>query len=65
MLKGVKELDFYGIAVSPLFDPKLPENSRIVRLGRDISHNFPATAGGELGSLIAAKIASILANKFC
>ncbi len=59
MLKGVKELDFYGIAVSPLFDPKLPENSRIVRLGPDISHNFPA------GSLIAAKVASILANKFC
>ena len=64
-LKGLKELDFYGIAASPLFDPRLPEHSRIVRVGRDISHNFPATAGGALGSLIAAKIASKLAKKFC
>jgi len=64
-LAGLKELDFYGIAVSPLFDPKLPEHPRIVRLSRDINHNFPATGAGTLGSLIAAKIGSKLAKKFC
>jgi hypothetical protein len=31
----------------------------------DILHNFPANAGGALGSLIAEKLASKLANKFC
>ena len=64
-LAGLKELDFYGIAVSPLFDPKLPEHPRIVRLSRDINHNFQATGAGTLGSLIAAKIGSKLAKKFC
>ena len=59
-LEGVKELELYGIAVSPFIDPKLPEeHPRIIRVRwRDISHNFPATAGGALGSLIAAKIAA-------
>lgn len=64
-LKGIKELDFYGVAVSPLFDLRLPEHPQIIHLSRDVNHNFPATAGGALGSLIAAKIASKLRRKFC
>jgi hypothetical protein len=61
-LRGIKELDFFGVAVSPLFDPTLPEHPRIIRFGREIHHEFQATAA--LGTLVAAKISSKLARKF-
>lgn len=61
-LRGIKELNIFGVAVSPLFDPTLPEHPRIIRFGREIHHEFQATT--TLGTLLAAKISAKLARKF-
>mmetsp|Transcript_7699 Transcript_7699/g.10921 ORF Transcript_7699/g.10921 Transcript_7699/m.10921 type:complete len:218 (+) Transcript_7699:275-928(+) len=61
-LRGIKELDFFGVAVSPLFDPTLPEHPKIIRFGREIPHDFQVSAS--LGTLIAAKISAKLVMKF-
>lgn len=62
-LRGIKELDFYGIAVSPLFDPSLPEHPRIIRFSREIPHDMSLGSSASLGTLIAAKIAARVARK--
>jgi len=61
-LKGVKELNFFGIAVSPLFEPDLPEHPQIIRFGRDVHHELQSPDAK--GSLVAARIRSLFAKKF-
>ena len=61
-LKGVKELNFFGIAVSPLFEPDLPEHPQIIRFGRDVHHELQSPDA--VGSLVAARIRSLFAKKF-
>jgi hypothetical protein len=61
-LKGVKELNFFGIAASPLFEPDLPEHPQIIRFGRDVHHELQSPDAK--GSLVAARIRSLFAKKF-
>ena len=61
-LKGVKELNFFGIAVSPLFEPDLPEHPQIIRFGRDVHHELQSPDA--VGSLVAARIRSLFAKKY-
>lgn len=62
-LKGLKELNFLGVAVSPLFEPDQPENPQIIRFGqRDIHQELQSPDA--VGALVAARIRSYLAMKF-
>ena len=39
-LRGIKELDFYGIAVSPLFDPSLPEHHIAAKIAARVARKL-------------------------